>query len=116
MTDDKADEEAQTDLDGAISVVSIDENGNEVQESSIAEAIDAASEGTPESAVSVQSADETLLTAKNVVVVLDPGHGGSDSGTRSELKDRTVLQGGIRAVLWCDSLYDKDNRYLCESG
>ena len=46
MTDDKADEEAQTDLDGAISVVSIDENGNEVQESSIAEAIDAASEGT----------------------------------------------------------------------
>ena len=81
MTDDKADEEAQTDLDGAISVVSIDENGNEVQESSIAEAIDAASEGTPESAVSVQSADETLLTAKNVVVVLDPGHGGSDSGT-----------------------------------
>ena len=79
--DDTAAEQDASNLDGAISVVSIDENGNEVQESSIAEAIDAASEGTPESAVSTQSADEALLTAKNVVVVLDPGHGGSDSGT-----------------------------------
>lgn len=122
--DDTAAEQDASNLDGAISVVSIDENGNEVQESSIAEAIDAASEGTPESAVSTQSADEALLTAKNVVVVLDPGHGGSDSGTtrrrfkrkRFKLKDRTVLQGGIRAVLRCDSLYDKNNRYLCKSG
>ena len=92
--DDTAAAQDASDLDGAISVVSIDENGNEVQESSIADAIDSASGGDAQlAAAATGEQDDTAerTTAKNVVVVLDPGHGGSDSGTNgSGIKEKDL--------------------------
>lgn len=100
MTDDEAlDAESQADLDNAISVVSIDENGNEIQESSIAEAIDAASGGTPEAVGAQSLGDEELTRAGNVVVVLDPGHGGTDSGTTGNgLKEKDI---NLKVAQYC---------------
>ncbi len=68
-------DEADTDVD--MDVVSFDENGNQISENSITEAI--------ENQQQEQSADgitkETFRRNGNVVVVLDPGHDGTHGGS-----------------------------------
>ena len=63
-----------SDEECASQIVSFDENGNTTSENNLAEAIEHARENNAEA----QSEDAT--GASNVVVVLDPGHGGTSGG------------------------------------
>ena len=64
-------DENDTDDDVDYNIVSFDENGNQTSEDSIEEAIESNSDG----------AEKKLKSSGgNIVVVLDPGHGGSDGG------------------------------------
>ena len=74
-------------------VVSIDENGNQTSQNSIGEAID---EVKAELGTGDENAQDGINTSDkyangNVVVVLDPGHGGSDAGTSANgLKEKDL--------------------------
>ena len=63
---------AETDMD----VVSFDEDGNQTSEDSIASAIENQQQKQSEDGIT----RSTYGSNGNIVVVLDPGHGGSDSG------------------------------------
>lgn len=78
MTNDE--ETVPENLQDAMNIVSVDENGNLISQETISEAIDSARADiaqNPEGDVN----NEQRNAKQNVVVVLDPGHGGSDKGT-----------------------------------
>lgn len=80
--------------DGLVSVTALDEDGNEIAVDNIEDAIDEAQANTDVSAAAADTTDTSVFDEnikeegegtvgganRNVVVVLDPGHGGADSG------------------------------------
>lgn len=74
---------AETDMD----VVSFDEDGNQTSEDSIASAIENQQQKQSEDGIT----RSTYGSNGNIVVVLDPGHGGSDPGaSRNELREKDL--------------------------
>ena len=99
------DEETSSEnLEDAISVVSVDENGNMITEESVSQALESAGADVGQT-LKMDSFDEQSRSGKNVVVVLDPGHGGSDPGTSGfGLNEKDI---NLKIALYCRAELEK---------